>query len=157
MPALLGVARAIIEGIISIFQNINWTEVGEAIVRGIANGIRNGAGWIADAARDAARDALNAAKRLLGIRSPSKVAAEQIGEPFAQGIGRGITNEMSRMGTSLSASMGGMVGNVAAPVAAGGGGSSYNIVVNMGGGGGYSDGRAAGRGIADELRARGLR
>ena len=45
---------------------------------------------IADAARNAARAALDAAKGFLGIRSPSRMAALQIGEPFAEGIGAGI-------------------------------------------------------------------
>lgn len=68
--------------------------VGGAIVDGIANGISAGAGAIADAARGAARSALDAAKAALGIRSPSRVAASQIGLPFNQGIAEGITRNL---------------------------------------------------------------
>lgn len=65
--------------------------VGQAIVDGIVNGITGAAGAIADAARGAAQSALDAAKDLLGIKSPSREAAAQIGLPFSQGIASGIT------------------------------------------------------------------
>ena len=65
-------------------------EVGKAIVDGIASGISSAAGAIADAARSAAQAALNAAKSLLGIKSPSTLFADEIGEPISQGMAVGI-------------------------------------------------------------------
>lgn len=64
--------------------------VGEDIVQGIADGISAGAAWVADAAKDAAQAALDAAKGLLGISSPSRAFAEQVGLPSAQGIAMGL-------------------------------------------------------------------
>lgn len=46
--------------------------VGGDIIKGMANGISNGIQWVKDAASNVARSALNAAKNLLGIKSPSK-------------------------------------------------------------------------------------
>lgn len=64
--------------------------VGEGIASGVVNGIKNGASAIINAAKDAAMAALNAAKSALGIGSPSKLAAAQVGKPFAQGIVIGV-------------------------------------------------------------------
>jgi phage-related protein len=64
--------------------------LGTNIVQGIADGISNGAGKIADAARGAASDAFEAAKKFLGIESPSKLMRDQIGLNFSKGIAGGI-------------------------------------------------------------------
>jgi uncharacterized membrane protein (DUF4010 family) len=75
--------------------------VGDAIATGIAQGIRNGASAITDAARIAAARALAAAKKLLGIASPSKVAAKELGLPFVQGIAKGMTANVGVIAESM--------------------------------------------------------
>lgn len=65
-------------------------ELGTNIVNGIADGIKNGAGIVADAARDAASAAFDAAKKFLGIESPSKLMRDQIGVNFSKGMAEGI-------------------------------------------------------------------
>ena len=69
-----------------------FTEVGTNIATGIANGISNAAGKIADAARSAASNAYEAAKKFLGIASPSKLMRDQIGLNFSKGMASGILN-----------------------------------------------------------------
>jgi phage-related protein len=64
--------------------------LGTNIVQGIANGIKNGAGIVADAARNAASAAFDAAKKFLGIESPSKLMRDQIGVNFSKGMAEGI-------------------------------------------------------------------
>lgn len=87
---IIGIAAGLVLDLIAKFQNTDWKAVGTAIIQGIANGISAGAGAIADAARAAAQAALDAAKAFLGIQSPSKVAALQIGEPFTEGLALGL-------------------------------------------------------------------
>ena len=82
--------KSIVADVISFFRDTDWGAVGKGIIDGIARGISNGASTIANAASNAARAALDAAKGFLGIHSPSRLAALQIGEPFALGIGAGI-------------------------------------------------------------------
>lgn len=145
-----------IDTIRAIFAQHDWASIGSAIVQGIANGIAGGAQWIIDAARDAARRALEEAKRWLGIRSPSKEAEKEIGRPFVQGIALGIDRELSALTNGLNGGLSNMMaGMVPAPVQAGAG--SLNITVNLSGPATYGAGRDVGRGISDELRARGLR
>ena len=64
--------------------------LGTNLVQGIADGISNGAGIIADAARNAASSALEAAKKFLGISSPSKLMRDQVGMNFSKGMALGI-------------------------------------------------------------------
>jgi hypothetical protein len=65
-------------------------ELGTNIINGIAAGIKNGAGIVADAAKGAASDAFEAAKKFLGIASPSKLMRDQIGLNFSKGMAEGI-------------------------------------------------------------------
>ncbi len=88
--AIIRIGSGLVLDLIAKFQNTDWRAVGTAIVQGIANGISAGAGAIVDAARAAAQAALDAAKGFLGIQSPSKVAMEQVGVPFTEGLAIGL-------------------------------------------------------------------
>ena len=76
--------------ILAKFNSTDWGEVGRNIIQGIANAILGGIDIIKNAAQAAAQAALDAAKGLLGIQSPSKVAAAQVGVPFVQGVAKGL-------------------------------------------------------------------
>jgi TP901 family phage tail tape measure protein len=94
LATLLDKFGEIIQSIISKFTDTDWGEVGRNILEGVAEGISSGLEIIKEAARRAAQAALDAAKNFLGIESPSKVAADLIGEPFTEGIGTGILNAL---------------------------------------------------------------
>lgn len=120
-----------IAAIVSLWQSVDWGGIGRAIIEGIGNGIRNMGGWLAEQAMAAAQAALDAAKALLGIFSPSRVAAEEIGEPFAEGIGAGIRAAMGNVNTTVAAMVNGMIGvggdaAMAAPV-----GASASVVLTQ--------------------------
>lgn len=82
--------KSIPDKVVSIFQNFSWGSIGSNIISGIANGISSGASAIISAARSAAQAALNAAKRFLGIASPSKVMRDQVGKFIPEGMAIGI-------------------------------------------------------------------
>lgn len=143
-----------IDSLKELFGGIDWGELGRNIIQGIADGISNAGSIIADAARGAAEDAYNAAKRFLGINSPSKKAEEGIGEPFAEGIAKGIENTMGGLAGTVNSGLSNMMGGVQTASAAGAGG--FNITVNVSGENAtYEGGRQVGRGIIDEMRKRG--
>lgn len=88
---------SIIKNLISKIKNpfnINWGSIGENIIKGIAKGISSAIGWIVDAAKKAARSAFNAAKRLLGIHSPSTLFRDEIGLNMALGMGIGFEDNI---------------------------------------------------------------
>lgn len=148
----------IIDFIRSAFQNVDWGGIGRAMIEGIANGLRNAAGWLRDAAWNAAMDALRAAQNALGIHSPSTVAAEEIGAPFAEGIGVGMERALGALTRSMDGMLAGMVGGLSVPeMAPAGAGASISIMQQFYG---QADGPmvrgAAQDGVLAALRAAGL-
>lgn len=65
--------------------------IGGDIISGIVSGIENAAGSLFSALGKIANDALKSAKSFLGIGSPSKEFAEQVGQWIPHGIAQGIT------------------------------------------------------------------
>lgn len=68
----------------------DWQQVGAALGQGLAGGLLSQNGAVAAAAAAVVANALSAAKAAGGIKSPSTVAAAQIGVPLAQGVGLGL-------------------------------------------------------------------
>lgn len=85
ITSLLQSAQNVSRNTIPQFQTI-----GRQISEGMARGIQSGAGTVQNAARQVAQAAVRAAKSNLGIHSPSKVMAEQVGKPISQGIAVGV-------------------------------------------------------------------
>lgn len=81
-------------------------DFGRDLAGGIAKGISNGASAIVNAAKDAASNALQAAKDFLGIQSPSKVFADDIGTPISQGIAAGILRGAGDIANAVNYSTG---------------------------------------------------
>lgn len=91
IPDVVSAISKMCAHVIETILKTDWLSIGGDIVRGIARGISSGVGAIVSAAKEAARSALNAAKRFLGIASPSKVMRDQIGRFIPAGIAVGIT------------------------------------------------------------------
>lgn len=116
----------------ALITNIDWWSLGSNIMQGIANGIASGAQWILDAARNAAWNAYEAAKRALGISSPSRVTERGIGLPFVQGIAKGIQGEMGKLNVDVNAGLTGLMAGVSLPQMAAvptSGGRAINISI----------------------------
>ena len=94
IPKAVATVPKIFSEIASAFKGQDWLSIGGNIIQGIGNGIRNGVGAIADAARSAAASALDAAKRFLGISSPSKRFRDEVGAMMMAGAGIGIEDNV---------------------------------------------------------------
>lgn len=90
IPQVVAAIPKIITNIISAFGAQDWGTIGSNIISGIASGISAGVDAIVSAARQAAASALNAAKKFLGIASPSKVMRDQVGKFIPEGVAVGI-------------------------------------------------------------------
>ncbi|MET8627928.1 phage tail tape measure protein [Kitasatospora sp. NPDC004669] len=66
--------------------------VGRDLVMGIVHGIEGAAHFVVDKLKHLASSALNAAKSFLGISSPSRVMADEVGQWIPHGIAQGITD-----------------------------------------------------------------
>lgn len=82
--------RSIIGNVKDAFFKVNWHDIGKNIISGIVNGLKNGVGAIISAAKDAAESALRAAKKALGIHSPSRVFEDEVGKMIDLGLAGGI-------------------------------------------------------------------
>lgn len=101
IPQVKAALPQIFASIANAFDKFNWKELGLNIIIGIANGIRNGGSAIIDAAKQAARSALNAAKKALGIHSPSTVMRDEVGKFIPAGIAEGISGNQKTLTSAM--------------------------------------------------------
>lgn len=71
-------------------QNKGWSGVGSSIVSGIKSGISNGWSALTNWISQKAQSLLSAAKRALGIHSPSRAFRDEVGLNIGLGIGEGL-------------------------------------------------------------------
>jgi phage-related protein len=79
----------------------DWKKIGEDIIEGIKEGIKAAAKRLVDAAKNAVQGALNAAKSVLGIKSPSKVFRDQVGAMIGAGIAEGINDSSGLVNSAM--------------------------------------------------------
>jgi phage-related protein len=107
----------------SSFTSVNWGSIGSNVISGIASGISRGIGSVISAAQRVARNALSAAKRALGIHSPSTVFRDEVGAMISKGMGIGIDDNapidtvQNTMANIISAAKDG-ISNVDIPISA---------------------------------------
>lgn len=78
----------------SFFTEIDWGEIGSNILEGIVKIFFDGPKRVFDALKNMFSGAFSKIKDWLGIRSPSTMAAKELGLPIAMGIGAGIRQGM---------------------------------------------------------------
>lgn len=94
-------AHDLVNKIWETITNTNWLDLGRNIITGIANGVSGAIGSLVDAAKNAASNALGAIKRTLGISSPSKVFAREVGRWIPPGIGVGMKQAMPELSDDM--------------------------------------------------------
>jgi len=102
-------------------------DFGENLVEGIANGIKAAAGAVWNALTGVISDAWKGAKDLLGIHSPSRVMAAEIGAPMGEGVAVGLDQSAPSVNSSLSSLVAPPAAPQSSPQAGAGGGRSLSI------------------------------
>lgn len=102
LPEIISaIAAGLLKGLASIGM------VGQQLVEGLWNGIKNAGRWLYDKLSGWVSDILGWIKGFLGIHSPSKVFADEVGKFIPPGISLGVEQAMPRamrdMGEELSA------------------------------------------------------
>lgn len=82
---------------VSAFKGINWGSVGSNIVKGIIGGVGAMARSLLSKMQGLASSALKAAKKALGIKSPSRVFKKEVGKHIVTGIIAGIDTEQKNL------------------------------------------------------------
>lgn len=107
LPALPGMLKGVLESILGWVQSAasslgsEAASIGRNIVQGIISGVGAAAGALTNKLREMASGALEAAKRALGIASPSQVFAQQVGVQIPAGMAVGITAGMPMVNKNL--------------------------------------------------------
>lgn len=103
--AVLAWFKALPGKLLALFVRANlWlVSVGENIIRGIIKGIGNGFAWVKAKIVELGGNVLGWAKDILGIGSPSKVMAEQVGKWIPAGIAVGIDSNAGAVRASMAA------------------------------------------------------
>lgn len=110
LPQLLGKIPEIISAVFRAFGQVNWWDIGVQIVRGIIQGLGSMASALWDAIKEMAASAWQSAKRALGIASPSKVFADEVGQWIPAGMAEGIEGNLAPIRASAE-----MMSNAALP------------------------------------------
>ena len=84
--------NSIVNGLSSLPSKM--AEIGGNIVSGIWNGISSGWNWLTNKVSNLANSLLDAAKDALGINSPSKEFADEVGRWIMPGVGKGLDKSM---------------------------------------------------------------
>jgi tape measure domain-containing protein len=132
-------------------------QAGKDLVGGIWSGIQSMGSWLWNKVTGFVYDnTVGAAKKILGIASPSTVFAQQVGAQIPAGIAEGVQAGMADLQGLISPIV--PSGNGAAPAAMGTGGITINVNIN---GSATSDdarriGAAAGDGVLAALRRRNI-
>lgn len=86
---------AVVSGVGSLPSRM--LEVGKNIVHGVWNGICNAAGWFKSQVRSFFSGIVDGVKDALGIHSPSRVFADEVGKWIPPGIGEGVSDQMPKL------------------------------------------------------------
>lgn len=114
-------------------------EIGSNIISGIWNGISSGWNWLTNKVSSLASSLLDAAKDALGINSPSKEFADEVGRWIMPGVGKGLDKSMPATLKDMEAKAGELVSAMRAEMSASAGqlsvGASHAAGLRMAGAG----------------------
>lgn len=90
--------------VVSVFQSLRdrMFGIGRGILDGIISGIRNGLSNAVEWAKRAANNILRGMKDALGMASPSRVAAAQVGRPLMEGVGVGAVDAIPDVRSTIN-------------------------------------------------------
>ena len=137
--------NSIVNGLSSLPSKM--AKIGSNIVSGIWNGISSGWNWLTNKVSNLASSLLDAAKDALGINSPSKEFADEVGRWIMPGVGKGLDKSMPATLKDMKAKAGELVSAMRAEMSASAGqlsvGASHAAGLRMAGAGTtvYNDNR----------------
>ena len=115
--------NSIVNGLASLPSKM--AEIGSNIISGIWNGISSGWSWLTNKVSSLANSLLDAAKNALGINSPSKEFADEVGRWIMPGVGKGMEKTMPATLKDMEAKANELVSAMRAEMSASAGSLAY--------------------------------
>ena len=101
LPEIIGQIPELFGQVVSAILSVDWLGVGADIIRGIGNGLVQAASYLWEQAKEVARQALAQIKSELGIGSPSRVFADEVGRWIPPGIAVGIDDNLAPLDNAI--------------------------------------------------------
>lgn len=98
---------SVINGLASLPGQV--VSIGSQVVQGIWNGISGAAGWLYDQVAGFVGGIVDGAKAALGIKSPSRVMANEVGKYIPSGVAQGIDKNKYVVNTAMSGMINGAI------------------------------------------------
>ena len=114
IPNIIMNLPKIISSISDTFNQYDWKSIGGNILSGIATGISNAVSGLVGAAIRACGQLVDSVKNFFGIKSPSKLMANEVGQFIPSGIAKGILGNMAPLEDAMD-SMNGLVSGGISP------------------------------------------
>lgn len=102
IPTLLGMLPQVFQGIINAFKSVDWMTLGKDIISGLIRGLSGMASELWNAIKRVVGSALDKAKEFLGIGSPSKVFADEVGRWIPAGVALGIDQNAAPLNNAVT-------------------------------------------------------
>lgn len=93
-PTVAAMIPGLLADAVTAFFSVDWLSVGSQIIEGVCQGIWDAGAALFDALGNLARQALQTAKSALGIGSPSKLFADEVGHWLPAGMAVGIEDNL---------------------------------------------------------------
>lgn len=103
LPQLLGTIPGIISSVLNSFKTMvtSMPGIGRDMIRGLWQGIKNMTSWITGKVKGFARSVVGGIKGALGIKSPSRVMAGEVGKFIPSGLAMGIEKNISPVSDAM--------------------------------------------------------
>ena len=105
IPQLLVSVATLIGSIFANFFTADWKSIGTNLVDGLKKGISNAWTNLKKWFKNLFGDLIGIAKKILGIKSPSRVFRDQIGKQMAAGLGLGWEDEFGKVKSDIEDSL----------------------------------------------------
>lgn len=102
IPDLLGQLPAIFDAVIDAFSGFDWGQIGMDVINGIIVGLDSMVTALWEKMKEIANSAWQTAKEALGIGSPSRVFAQQVGRWIPAGVAVGIDDNAEEVDAAVA-------------------------------------------------------
>ena len=113
--------------ILAIFKPNMLSDAGGNLLKGLWNGIQNTMAWLKDKIIGIGPAIVNAAKRALGIHSPSRLFRDEIGAMLPPGIAIGFEDAIPSAASDMQAQMDALTAKMQASVTAQQGNAAFSV------------------------------